>query len=493
MPDGLRRASADAAVVVAVGLSLALFLSAERRIAGAAGFPLDDSWIHLHFARNLAEGAGFSYNPGVPVAGSTAPLWTLLIAASALLAGPTLAVAKGLGVLATMAAGMLTWRAALAGGVSLPVAAAAGVALVLTGALGWGSLSGMEVSLAAALTAGALLAHARDAIWWTAASAALAAITRPEAILLVPAMLMARPVGVRRIAVFAGVTLAVVAPFVAFCFATVGRPLPATAAAKIEGGLIGRLSGVSEPAFVTFVSRPAAFFTDWAQWLALTHWMLPAALAVALVVVGRRHNRVLGIPALVLLAHPLAMALLAPYREPSFQEGRYSMHLLPLAMVTLAAAVSRAPRRTALVAAVLYVVLAVPPLVPAATRYGWGVQNMNAMQVHLGRWLDRHLPRDARIAVNDIGAIAYFSRREIIDLMGLVTPAIIPYRREGEGGVIRYLSETCPDHVVIFPEWFPKLAARDDMLDAIYRVRLEHNLVSGADEMVVYRVKRCAV
>ncbi|HSE93995.1 MAG TPA: hypothetical protein VLF19_11870, partial [Methylomirabilota bacterium] len=66
-------------VVAAAVLPLALFLASERRIAGAAGFPLDDSWIHLHFARNLAEGAGFSYNPGVPVAGSTAPLWTVLL------------------------------------------------------------------------------------------------------------------------------------------------------------------------------------------------------------------------------------------------------------------------------------------------------------------------------------------------------------------------------------------------------------------------------
>jgi hypothetical protein len=46
---------------------------------------------------------------------------------------------------------------------------------------------------------------------------------------------------------------------------------------------------------------------------------------------------------------------------------------------------------------------------------------------------------------------------------------------------------------VIFPAWFPRLAARDDLLEVRYRVRLERNEVSGADEMVVYRVKRCAV
>src|SRR5205085_872211 len=107
---------ADLAVVAAAVVPLTLFLLRERSIAGAAGFPLDDSWIHLHFARNLAEGAGFSYNPGVPVAGSTAPLWTLLLAAGVLVAGPSLALAKFVGIAATLAAGVLTRRAAHAWG-----------------------------------------------------------------------------------------------------------------------------------------------------------------------------------------------------------------------------------------------------------------------------------------------------------------------------------------------------------------------------------------
>ena len=484
---------ADLVVLAAAAVALTLFLVRERQIAGAAGFPLDDSWIHLHFARNLAEGAGFAYNPGVPVAGSTAPLWTLLLAGGALVAGASLALAKILGVAATVVAGVLTRRAALAWGAAPEVALAAGVALVWTGALTWGALSGMEVSLAAALVAAAMLTHAADRTALTALFAALAALARPEAILLVPALLLARPITWRRLLLFVFVPLVALAPFVAFCLSTVGSPLPATAAAKVEGGLVGWLAGVAEPARMTFVDRPWAFLRAWAWWLAATHWLLPAALAVALVVVWWRRGRALGVPALLVLAHPLAMALLAPYRGPEFQEGRYSLHLLPLALVVLAAAVPVAwPRATRALLAV-YLALALPALLPAATRYGWAVQNINAMQVHLGHWLDRELPRNARIAVNDIGAIAYFSRREIVDLMGLVTPAIIPYRRDGEAGVIRYLAETCPDHVVIFPAWFPRLTARADLLEVRYRVRLERNEVSGADEMVVYRLKRCAV
>src|SRR3989442_9138240 len=136
----------DLLVALAAAVPLAIFVLGERRIAGASGFPLDDSWIHLHFARNLAEGAGFVYNPGVPVSGSTAPLWTLLLAAGALVVGPTLVLSKALGVVATLAAGLLTRRAAAAWGAPDPLALGAGVALVASGALTWGALSGMEVS-----------------------------------------------------------------------------------------------------------------------------------------------------------------------------------------------------------------------------------------------------------------------------------------------------------------------------------------------------------
>jgi len=37
----------------------------------------------------------------------------------------------------------------------------------------------------------------------------------------------------------------VMAPVVAFSYATVGAPYPATAAAKVEGGLLGWLGGIA--------------------------------------------------------------------------------------------------------------------------------------------------------------------------------------------------------------------------------------------------------
>jgi len=479
----------DAIVIAAAALPLSLYLLREHAIAGAAGLPLDDPWIHLHFARNIAEGAGFSYNPGTPVAGSTAPLWTLLLAATVAVAGARLWVVKALGIACTLAAALVTRRLTLALGGERGGARVAGVALVWAGPVAWGALSGMEVSLAALLVAAALLAHARDRTWWTGVLAALAVLARPEAALLVPLLLIARPVTLGRLAIFVGVTAVVLAPAVWFSLATSGTAVPATAAAKIEGGLLGWLGGTREPLKRALFGRPWQFMTGWIGWLWLTHWLLPVLLLPILALTWWRGGRAWIWPAAALAAHPLAMALLAPFRGPNFQEGRYSIHLLPLALALLWGLAAR----RGVVLRVFYLTVALWLLWPASARYAWAVQNINAMQVHIGHWVDLHTPKAARLAVNDIGAIAFVSRRPVIDLMGLVTPEIRPYRREGESGVIRYVEETCPEYLIIFPAWFPRLSAMPARYRAVYSVRLEHNLVAGADTMVVYERLRCAV
>jgi hypothetical protein len=122
----------------------------------------------------------------------------------------------------------------------------------------------------------------------------------------------------------------------------------------------------------------------------------------------------------------------------------------------------------------------------AATRYAWAVQNIEAMQVDIARWVAARTNPAARLALNDVGAITYLTRREIIDVMGLVTPAILRHRRDGEAGVLRYLDQECPDYLIVFPAWFPTISGMADRFQPVYRVHLSHNTVAGADEMVVY-------
>jgi hypothetical protein len=52
--------------------------------------------------------------------------------------------------------------------------------------------------------------------------------------------------------------------------------------------------------------------------------------------------------------------------------------------------------------------------------------------------------------------------------------------------MLRYLGRRCPEYLVIFPAWFPELAARTDLFRPVTGVTLPHNVVAGAATMTVY-------
>jgi arabinofuranosyltransferase len=476
----------DAMLLAAAAGVAGLFVATELRIAGEVGFPLDDSWIHLRFAQNLAAGRGFAFNPGEPVAGSTAPLWTLCLAAAVALGLPGLVAAKALGLLAYAATALVTGRLAVALGLSRGIAVAAGLAMVGIGRLGWGALSGMEVPLATLLVATASLLVVRDRPLLAAVTLGLATLARPEAgLLIILHVASARDAwtAVRRGAVAA----LLVAPAVAFNLATVGRVVPATAAAKVGAGLLGVLEGTGFSGD-DFLYRLAGFTLQWVALLFSDHLALPVLALAGLVILRRTPLGPLG---WALVLHPVATAVVAPYGGPAFQTGRYSSHLLPLAVtagaVGLEALFARLPSPLLRSAAVATLALALAAgLWPTSRSYAWDVQGITAVQVRLGKWVARHTAKDASVGAHDVGAISYFGDRRVIDLIGLVTPEILPYRRQGPQGVLRYLERTCPDYLVIFPEWFPALASRTDLFLPITWVRHQGPDAAVPRTMVIY-------
>ena len=138
------RALAVAAPAGALALAIGVFLLRTRQLAGGVGveaFPLDDPWIHLQFARNLAEGHGFSYNPGVPVSGSTAPLWTLVLGGAFAVFGSHPVLAKALGIAATLGTAWLAGRLAVIWTGHRGLGLLASVLVGLAGPMVWGALS----------------------------------------------------------------------------------------------------------------------------------------------------------------------------------------------------------------------------------------------------------------------------------------------------------------------------------------------------------------
>jgi hypothetical protein len=71
--------------VLAIVLALMLLTIAARLIPGAR--TIDDAFITFRYSRNIVEGQGFVYNPGVQTLGTTTPLYTLLMAAISVVTG----------------------------------------------------------------------------------------------------------------------------------------------------------------------------------------------------------------------------------------------------------------------------------------------------------------------------------------------------------------------------------------------------------------------
>jgi len=179
---------------------------------------------------------------------------------------------------------------------------------------------------------------------------------------------------------------------------TIGSPAARHRGREDRGGTAGaRSSGVREP-LVTSLVRPARpVHLGMIRWL----WRVgcapgrccsyPASPGSAGILAARRSS-----PPACLLAHPPGDGVAGrPTGDPGFQEGRYfPFTCYPLVIATAVTPAGRGPPRCG------------PagwwpspcwwgcswPCPGAASRYGWAVQNIEAMQVHLAHWVTDHTP-----------------------------------------------------------------------------------------------------
>jgi len=245
---------------------------------GVSGFPLDDAWIHQTYARNLATTGQWAFVPGQTSAGSTSPLWSLLLSLGYWLGLPYRAWTYGSGIAAL---GLTGWTVARLGGHFFPdrpwVGPVAGLLCVIEWHLVWASISGMETLLFTWLSVlivelwliadsraddrwqvpdsrrqtaneGYRISAASRQLsgltnWWTLGFAGgLLALTRPEGLGLIGLIGLAEgwrlrhaPGRLLRVWVAIGIGLALpVVPYLVFHYLTTGLPFPNTFYAKQE-------------------------------------------------------------------------------------------------------------------------------------------------------------------------------------------------------------------------------------------------------------------
>lgn len=524
---GQQQRNAWLALCVAVGLAVVLYLSASLAVSRSPVLmPLDDTYIHFQYARQLAHGHPMIYNPGDPAtSGGTSLLYPPVLAVGYLagFTGWRLALwAVAVGSLAFLGSAWLVYLIARDNPLRAGEKRQHGVALALAlayavgGPFVWAAVSGMETALVLflalltfyavqqnrlrlAVSAGALLTLARPegAILSALAMAALALRARwplPWRGRMRRALMLALPVlaagvqpGITLIAT--GTTSASGMQAKSHLYNT-GAPLAERLRTILEffGRMWRELLSGSSPYAGTFTSPLLAE-------LAL------AGLLLGLWVAWRR--RTVSAAALALVWSVALTAAVSTLDTAFWQFKRYQLPAMalffPAAAWTCGAVADALARRgiSRWAQWALPTLILAPALFTTATfarNYAENVAVVRDQQIPMAAWTAANLPADARIGVHDVGVLRYFGDHPLYDVVGLTTPGPAAAWRQGPGAVYEHMasSDYRPDYFALYPDvqglrYLLDAGVFGEVL-AEFPIDLPpHNVASATDYQAVYR------
>jgi hypothetical protein len=392
------------------------------------GYVEDDAFIHLEFARSVAEGHGFAFN-GLVTNGDTAPLWVLILVAFHTIGLDWIECAKlacGLGLVSTVLA-ILRLAHDLAGdGVRAQRLGVGAVAVTILNPyfVHW-SFSGMESVTALGVSLWAIRATFVSAPSWRnslvgAALLGIGPLLRPELLLLAgiggPVVLwrykeltQQESVSYRlsRLGLLAGIMALPLVIWCVYAQITFGSPIPNTNMAK-RGGSLAEIAP-------RLASVYAAGF--------------PIVLGLFPLVAAARLLRGKYVPPVVWILAIWPLICVAFYlADHTLVQTRYcllSMPCLGIATLWLIEDEERPVLMNAAAVAMVLVSLVTVWLtvVPHVANKKEGVR----LFAELGTYIHDHVPQDAPVAVYAIGELAFKSRHPLVDTGGITRPGVIPY------------------------------------------------------------------
>jgi hypothetical protein len=453
-------------------------------------FPLDDAWIHRVYARSLAMGHGFAYNPGQQETGSTSPLWIIASAPAHWLEFlGTRSMVVGVKLI-----GWLFGAAVVLGVVRLSqlltksgfVACLAGALMALEARLLFSAWSGMETTLLVAIWIWAGVALLRQRYGSFLLLLGLAPLARPEALLLTPLALLAVPGVVRRpqpLRLKLGILALPLIPqllWSAACMLINRHPLPLTFFLKARPFELGAAElatawkGLTQQGLPSLLMYPLGllvFLGFCLRWRSRAAWqclaLLPlGGLVYLLGVCGTRPVVLEGYywtrwldPAAIVLSVPFCVgfSLLVWIAVVGVKE----LHARMAATGTGPTKAKRpqrgelALRIAAGVLTLVFVAISAPQfrrtVLDRRSHLATDSRAIAIINVQMGTWIHENTPPDAVVGVNDAGAIRYFGGRKTIDLIGLNNSEIAFGGLSMEDAIRR-----C-DWLAFFPAVFPEV------------------------------------
>lgn len=476
-------------IAAAVILIAGIYLLASRFTYGI-GFPLDDSWIHQTYARNLALRGEWAFRPGVTSAGSTSPLWSALLALGFLLHVSPYFWTYLLGGLTLFTLAVVCeWAVRKLVTTYQPRLPWVGIFVAFEWHLAWAAMSGMETLLHGLIATTALILLMTKTARYLSLGllTGLAVWVRPDGLTLLGPILLvilftergprSRRVAITRCLIGFG---ALFIPYLLFNLAIGGTPMPNTFYAKQAEYAawqdLSFLSRLGQMSLQLLVGPSLVLIPGVIGWL----------------VKSVRQKMWGSLAALIWCAGYLWIYI---SRLPVYQHARYIMPAMPIFFLfgLLAFAefdqgnllaryqwVGKASWRSGIVLLVLGFIYL------GGRAYAQDVAVIESEMVVTAKWAAEFLPADALIAAHDIGALGYFDSHELIDLAGLISPEVIPFIRD-ESQLASYLNQRGANYLIAFPDFYP-IMTRD--AETVFVANSSATLKFSHENMTVYVWKR---
>jgi arabinofuranosyltransferase len=398
-----------------------------------AEFQLDDALIYLRYIRNFHEGQGLSYNPGEAFNGLTSPLFSYIILTATYLLDYQVA---NIVVSAIFLSGAAIVAGAIFAQSRLEFAL---ISSLLAGFSYFYTTFGMETSLYLFLIGMSLLLLKRNSDWFVVILALLGA-TRSEGIFLAAPGFVYFVACSRKLPRVTPMALSVVLFLVPLAInATMyGSPFPDTANAKIGQGQSGLWGEYLAFLHIRYM----------ADWFFSGSWMSMIILAVFSAYGAYRARRspivrLAGVFLLLLSLFYLGFNIPSYhwYYAPFFYFG---VIFCGMALGDSWVCFAREPwtlRRTICLITVCAIFI---------YSYAHAVDSRPKLPAEpygsIGRWIENNTEREASLALVEVGAVGWNTKRYIIDILGLVTPHNAQHiaRREWFGWLRHYQ----PDYIL---------------------------------------------
>jgi hypothetical protein len=517
-------------------VSVVTFLFGLWGSGGRLAPPLDDTFIHFQYARQLAAGHPFEYNTGdPPSSGDSAFIYPFMLAPAYLLGldgQKPLFYADALNFLAHLAAVLLLYKMALRLG-GRPLALLSALFLLLDGRLNYIFMSGMETGI----YAGALVAFFwlwlrdvdRGRFAWLAGVGVFASLLRPESHILVSLVCVLTLIYLIRKHGFAwkyGLLLLPVLLGMAQYLANIamtGDWQFNTAASKSIWYLpytsLQEKVSLTVGYFITLMKNTILGLEVGRSPFPLLGAPL-AVLGAGVALNDMRHRFFHSMLVLTFLAGNALALLLPPIQFNRYYHPYDFIFLLYFSigliwLIKLAARLTTLPLKDSVPTqhsalgtrysvlgtrhyaypAIAVVALLLPQFFGYFFAFGDSTRDIYYQQMTFSEWVKQNTPPDARIGVNDIGAHKYIGDRYLIDLIGLTDNSLRGAYFSGWGTIYDKLvslpESERPTHLLIHPNVFLngiQESVAESFLTPVYSIRLPAIIITAGDTEVLYKV-----